>query len=99
MAKANSAKKTNIKSETKVKKYHNYIGGEWVKSASGEWFENLNPADTRDVVGRFPASNEEDVNAAVEAAKNAATRWRRTPAPKRAEILFRLARILEDNKD
>lgn len=99
MAKAKEAKKTNQKSETKAKTYHNYIGGEWVKSASGEWFENTNPADTRDVIGRFPASNEEDVNAAVEAAKNAATRWRRTPAPRRAEILFRLAQILEQNKD
>ncbi|MGI8494943.1 MAG: aldehyde dehydrogenase family protein [Pyrinomonadaceae bacterium] len=98
MAKATEAKKNN-KSETKTKTYQNYIGGEWVKSASGEYFDNINPADTRDVVGRFPASNEEDVNRAVEAAKAAATRWRRTPAPKRAEMLFRLARILEDGKE
>jgi alpha-ketoglutaric semialdehyde dehydrogenase len=96
MAKAKEAK---TKKTNKTEKYHNYIGGEWVKSSSGEWFENRNPADTTDIVGRFPLSNEEDVNKAVEAAKNAATRWRRTPAPKRAEILFRLARILEENKD
>jgi len=96
MAKAEKAKKSN---KDKTEKYYNYIGGEWTKSASGEYFENTNPADTSDVVGRFPLSNEEDVNRAVEAAKNAATRWRRTPAPKRAEILFRLARILEKNKD
>ncbi|MGI8787162.1 MAG: aldehyde dehydrogenase family protein [Pyrinomonadaceae bacterium] len=93
------AKAKEAKSKTASKTYHNYIGGEWKKSISNEWFENLNPADTTDVVGRFPLSNEEDVNAAVEAARNAATRWRRTPAPKRAEILFRLARILERNKD
>ncbi len=102
MTKAEKAKKSATRkseSKSKVKTYHNYIGGEWIKSASGEWFENLNPADTGDVIGRFPASNEEDVNRAVEAAKNAATRWRRTPAPKRAEILFRLARILEKNKE
>ena len=79
--------------------YHNYIGGEWKPSRSGEYFENTNPADTNDIIGRFPLSTEEDVNEAVEAAKAAATRWRRTPAPKRAEILFRLARILERNKD
>ena len=95
MAKATEAKRT----KTSTKTYHNYIGGEWTKAASGEWFENLNPADTSDVVGRFPASNEEDVNRAVEAAKNAATKWRLTPAPKRAEILFRLGEILRDNKD
>lgn len=100
-AKEEKSKKTNKKAESKAKPatYHNYINGEWVKSSSGEWFENVNPADTTDVIGRFPKSNEEDVNKAVEAAKNAATRWRRTPAPKRAEILFRLAQILERNKD
>ncbi len=86
-------------SKTTVKKYKNYIGGEWVASASGEWFDNVNPADTTDVIGRFPASNADDVNAAVEAAKNAATRWRRTPAPKRAQILFTLGEILRKNKE
>lgn len=85
--------------KTEIKKYKNYIGGEWVKSSSNDWFDNVNPADTTDVIGRFPASNAEDVNAAVAAAGEAATRWRRTPAPKRAEILFRLAQILEKNKD
>ena len=85
--------------KTSVKKYHNYINGEWVKSSSGEWFDNVNPADTTDIVGRFPASNGDDINAAVAAAKNAATRWRRTPAPKRAELLFTLGEILRKNKD
>lgn len=98
MAKAKEAK-TNKSAKSSTKTYYNYIGGEWVKSASGEWFENLNPADTSDVVGRFPRSNFEDTNRAVEAAKSAAARWRRTPAPRRAEILFRLARILEKNKE
>lgn len=82
-----------------VKKYHNFINGEWVKSSSGEWFDNVNPADTTDIVGRFPASNADDINAAVSAAKNAATRWRKTPAPKRAELLFTLGEILRKNKD
>lgn len=97
MAKANAAKAAKS-TKTSTKTYYNYIGGEWVKPAAGEWFENLNPADTSDVVGRFPRSNAEDANRAVEAAKSAAVRWRRTPAPRRAEILFRLARILEKNK-
>ncbi|HEX2640269.1 MAG TPA: aldehyde dehydrogenase family protein [Pyrinomonadaceae bacterium] len=82
-----------------VKTYNNYIGGEWVKSASGEWFENVNPADTSDVVGRFPKSNAEDITRAIEAAKGAADKWRRTPAPRRAEILFRLGEVLRKNKD
>ncbi len=85
--------------KSEIKKYKNYIGGEWVSSSSNQWFENVNPADTTDIIGRFPASNAEDVDAAVAAAKDAATRWRRTPAPKRAELLFRLAHILEKGKD
>jgi aldehyde dehydrogenase (NAD+) len=95
MAKAKQAKDK----QPSVRKYHNYIGGEWVKSSSGEWFDNVNPADTTDIVGRFPLSNEDDVNSAVAAAKGAADRWRRTPAPKRAEILFTLGEILRKNKD
>src|SRR3989440_11002816 len=82
-----------------AKTYHNYIGGQWVASASGEWFENTNPADTRDTLGRFPLSTKEDVDAAVDAARNAFDRWRRTPAPRRAEILFRLGEILIRNKE
>ncbi len=98
MAKAKEAK-IKKSSKTSTKTYHNYIGGEWVKSSSGEWFDNVNPADTSDIVGRFPKSNADDVNAAVNAAKNAATKWRRTPAPKRAELLFSLGEILRENKD
>ena len=53
---------------TTPKAYPNYINGEWVASRSGEWFENVNPADTRDCVGRFPLSTREDIERAVGAA-------------------------------
>ncbi|REJ75662.1 MAG: aldehyde dehydrogenase family protein [Acidobacteria bacterium] len=97
MAKAKAAK-GNKEARRSVTKYFNYIGGEWVKSSSGEWFDNVNPADTSDIVGQFPKSNEEDVDRAVAAAKESAGRWRRTPAPKRAELLFKLGEILRENK-
>src|ERR671933_2784766 len=84
---------------TTPKAYPNYIGGEWVASDSGEWFENVNPPDPRDCVGRFPLSTREDIERAVEAARGAAARWRRLPAPRRAEILFRLGEILIRHKD
>ncbi len=96
-----TAKKKNGRSVSRasVKTYQNYIGGKWVASASGEMFENINPADTRDVVGRFPLSTHEDVGLAVAAARNAFDKWRRTPAPRRAELLFRLGEILMRNKE
>jgi len=78
--------------------YHNYIGGRWVPSVAGEWLENKNPADTRDVIGRFPVSTIEDVDAAVSAAVDAFNDWRLTPAPRRAEILFRVGEILIRDK-
>src|ERR1044072_9521011 len=82
-----------------VKTYQNYIDGKWVGSQSGEMFENINHADPRDVVGRFPLSTSDDVNAAVNAAQNAFDPWRNTPAPNRAELLFRLGEILTRNKE
>jgi len=78
--------------------YLNYIDGRWTPSRSREWIENTNPADTRDVIGRFPRSTEEDVDEAVAAAKLAFDGWRRTPAPRRAEILFRVGEILIRDK-
>jgi acyl-CoA reductase-like NAD-dependent aldehyde dehydrogenase len=96
MAKA-AAAKSSTKAATK--KYHNYVGGQWVASSSGEWFDNVNPADSNDVVGRFPKSNAQDMNKAIAAADSAARRWRLTPAPRRAEILFRLGEILRANKE
>jgi aldehyde dehydrogenase (NAD+) len=88
-----------LKRETKPETYKNYIGGRWVKSASGATMENRNPADAREIVGLFPASTAEDVEAAVGAAVEAFPRWKATPAPKRAEMLYRLGQILIERKE
>ncbi|HXB22646.1 MAG TPA: aldehyde dehydrogenase family protein [Candidatus Solibacter sp.] len=82
-----------------VKTYKNLIGGAWVSAHSGQTFENLNPADTRDVIGIFQASGKQDVDDAVAAAKNAFERWRLVPAPKRAEIIYRTGEILAARKE
>ena len=81
------------------KLFKNYINGEWVEPRSGKAIENRNPANTEELVGMFPASGAEDVNAAVDAAKAAYKKWRLTPAPKRAEILFHAAEILVARKE
>ncbi len=82
-----------------AKIYKNFIGGEWVDSVTGKTFENRNPADTRELLGTFPASNEEDVNKAIAAAKEAYQKWRLVPAPRRGEILFKVAEILVKRKE
>ncbi len=81
------------------KVYKNFINGEWVESRSGKSIENRNPANTNELIGVFPASTEEDVNAAVESAREAYESWRLVPAPKRGEILFRAAEILLGRKE
>src|ERR687887_807163 len=83
---------------TETKTFKNFIGGEWVGAASGETFESVSPA-TGETLGIFPRSTAEDVDRAVAAAKTAFEDWRLVPAPKRGEILFRFARVLEEAKD
>src|SRR5438132_7743200 len=99
MAQAKKALTKKSRSAKRGKTYQNYIAGQWVPSRSGDWIENRNPADTRDVVGRFPHSTEEDVDEAVASAAKAFDGWRLTPAPRRAELLFRLGEILIRDKD
>ena len=82
---------------TETKSFQNYIGGEWVDAASGETFESASPADG-ETIGIFPKSRADDVDRAVAAAKAAFEEWRLVPAPKRGEILFQLARVLEREK-
>src|SRR6476619_1427783 len=77
--------------------FKNFIGGEWVDAASGETFESTSPA-TGETIGVFPRSGVEDVDRAVAVAKEAFAEWRLVPAPKRGEILFGLARLLEQEK-
>jgi aldehyde dehydrogenase (NAD+) len=82
-----------------AKVYNNYIDGEWVPSASGHTFDNINPANRGDLVGIFQKSNQQDVADAVQAAKEAYKTWRLTPPPKRGEILYRAARLLVERKE
>jgi alpha-ketoglutaric semialdehyde dehydrogenase len=79
--------------------YYNLIDGEWVSSVSGQLFENRNPANTADLIGRFQQSGPADAARAVEAARHAYEHWRLVPAPKRAEILFAVAQLLAQRKE
>ena len=79
-------------------KFLNHIAGRWVPARSGRSFCNHNPA-TGEALGEYPASGPEDVDAAVEAARAAYPAWRLTPAPKRAEIVFRAGEIIRARKE
>jgi alpha-ketoglutaric semialdehyde dehydrogenase len=79
--------------------FKNFINGAWVAPKSGKTHLNHNPANTSEVIGEFPLSSQADVDAAVSAAREAYKTWRLVPAPKRAEILFRVAELLVKRKE
>ena len=76
-----------------------FIAGEWCDSTSGAIFESCNPADGRDVIGRFQQGNAADVAMAVRAAGAARPMWQRTPAPRRGEILYAFGALMAQHKE
>ncbi|MEE3347304.1 MAG: aldehyde dehydrogenase family protein, partial [Nitrospinota bacterium] len=82
-----------------IKNYKNYLDGKWVVSSSGETFDNVNPANKKEILGRFQKSNANDLNKAVKSAVKAQEGWRNLPAPKRGEILFRVGELLTKHKE
>src|SRR5205809_3018027 len=83
----------------KTTTFDNFIDGPWIPSASGDTFENRNPANTDDLVGDVQKSTAEDAAQAIDAARFAYERWRLVPAPRRAELLFRAAQLIADRKE
>jgi aldehyde dehydrogenase (NAD+) len=82
-----------------MKKFNNFIGGKWVGPESDEYFDNRNPADRADVIGKFPLSDRRDVERAVESARRGFERWRRTPAPARGDVLRTVGDLLSERKE
>src|SRR5258708_24677611 len=79
--------------------YRNFIGGKWVESISAKTVNNVNPADTDDLIGTVRQASREEARAAVEAASEAFQTWRKTPAPARGKIVAKAARLMEEAKE
>ncbi|RMH21168.1 MAG: aldehyde dehydrogenase family protein [Gemmatimonadetes bacterium] len=79
--------------------FKNYIAGEWVEAASGETFENRNPARPSDLIGLFPRSGAEDVERAVRSARRGFEAWSRVPAPERGSIMRRAGDLMSERKE
>jgi aldehyde dehydrogenase (NAD+) len=77
--------------------FKNFINGKWVPAHSGKTFASYNPA-TGALIGNVPLSDAQDVTDAVNAAQTAFEKWRKYPAPKRAELIYRVAEILRARK-
>jgi 1-pyrroline dehydrogenase len=78
--------------------YKAFIGGEWADSVSGETMEVINPA-TGEVIAEVPRCNADDVDRAVEAAKQALPEWLDKTPKDRSELLHQLADVLEQNAE
>jgi aldehyde dehydrogenase (NAD+) len=74
----------------------NFVAGNWV--ATGSNFDSVNPT-TGELVSRCAEASQQELDAAVAAACDAFPAWRKTPPPRRAEILFRVAELLTARKD
>lgn len=76
----------------------NYINGEWLASGSTNVVERRNPANAGEIVARVALSMRDEAKQAIVAAKAALAGWRSTPAPARGSILFKAARLMEEQK-
>lgn len=74
----------------------NFIGGQWVASASDKTDAVFNPA-TGETIALVPLSSREDVDAAVQNSKEAFVGWSSTAVPRRARVLFKYQQLLVDN--
>src|SRR5258705_11298337 len=79
--------------------YQNFIGGKWVRSGSSKIAQNINPANTEDIIGEIPLATRDEARAAVESAATAFRSWRATPAPARGRIVAKAARLFEDHNE
>jgi aldehyde dehydrogenase (NAD+) len=81
-----------------MRAYQNFIGGEWAPARSGQTFQTINPADTREVVAEHPLSGREDAIAAINTAKTAYPVWAAMTPVARGRILSKTSQILESRK-
>jgi malonate-semialdehyde dehydrogenase (acetylating)/methylmalonate-semialdehyde dehydrogenase len=82
----------------KYPKVKNYYDGAFHESGAGEWLDVVAPSDGS-WLSQVPMSTVEELNAAVQSAKNAFAAWSGTPIKERAQVFFRYRYLLEKNFD
>lgn len=81
-----------------MRKYNNFIGGEWIEASSGKRYQTVNPADTREQVADYPLSGAEEARAAIAAAEGAYPAWSRSSWIARGRILSKASSVIESRK-
>src|SRR5258706_2989116 len=81
-----------------MKKYLNFIGGEWVAARSGKTYQNRNPADAREIVAEYASGSREDAQEAIQAAAKASPAWSAATAVARGPLLSKTSPLLPNPK-
>src|SRR5688500_10959636 len=76
----------------------NYIGGELVQPASGEYLDNYDPSIGQ-VYSHLADSDDRDVHLAVEAADSAFPAWSAKSAEDRHDVLMRIVALIERDQE
>ena len=84
--------------DLQVTRMSNFVGGELVKAVRDEWERVIDPA-SGEVIAEVPRCAEEDVDRAVEAASRAFEAWFETTPAERAEMLHKLADVLQEHAE
>lgn len=82
-----------------MKKHNNIINGEYCPPYKGEYFPNINPADTNDVIALYALSDSHDIDTAVKAARKAFRKWKSVPPASRGNIILKAYELLMKKKD
>ncbi|MCH9852124.1 MAG: aldehyde dehydrogenase family protein [Alphaproteobacteria bacterium] len=77
-------------------RYGNYINGKFVEPKSGKYFTNIS-AVTGEIFCEIARSDEKDLEMALDAAHAASDAWGKTSLGERANILYRIADVIEKN--
>jgi len=82
-----------------MKRYRNYVNGEWRDTESGRYAPNVNPAETDEVLGELPLSSREEAADAIAAAAAAQPAWADTPPPERGRVIARVHRLMGERAE
>jgi len=83
---------------TEARLVNNFINGKSSPSNATTWYDVINPA-TQEVVAKVPQSTQDEMNKAVDSAKEAFKTWSQVPVQVRARHMFKLTELIKKHTD
>jgi aldehyde dehydrogenase (NAD+) len=76
------------------RKFGHFINGEWLQPSEGAFFDSVDPA-TGEKIAAISQGSAADIDAAVQAARNALPKWQALTPHARAKFLYAMARAVQ----